>query len=69
LDVDGSFDSGGLPNFGGRLGGGVTIFGIDIVRGLSGFGESETFWGPILSDLNSLCCMLRTVAILKGGNQ
>jgi hypothetical protein len=64
------FDSGGFPTFCGRLGGGVTALGMDMVRGLSGFGESEMFCEAGGSDLNNFCCMLRTlVAILKWGEK
>ena len=60
----------GFPTFCGRLGGGVTVLGIDMVSGLSGFGESEMFCKPGESDLNNFCCMLRTlVAMLKRGRE
>ena len=49
---------------GGRVEGGVTGFGMDIVRGLSGFGESEMSCGPCDSDLNNFCCMLRTLVAM-----
>lgn len=46
----------------------MTVLGMDMVRGLSGFDESEMFCKPGDSDLNNFCCMLRTlVAILKRG--
>jgi hypothetical protein len=45
----------------------VTVFGMDMVRGMSGFGESEVFCKLGESDLNNFCCMLRTlVAMMKG---
>jgi hypothetical protein len=45
----------------------VAVFGMDMVRGLSGFGESEVFCKLGESDLNSFCCMLRAlVAMMKG---
>lgn len=61
-----AFGSWGFPAFDGRLGGGVTVLGMDMVRGLSGFGGSEVFCKPCDSDLNNFCCMLRTlVAMMK----
>lgn len=45
----------------------MAVFGMDMVRGLSGFGESEVFCKLGESDLNSFCCMLRAlVAMMKG---
>ena len=46
--------------------GGVAGFGMDIVRGLSGFGGSEMSGGPCESVLNSFCCILRTLVAMVG---
>jgi hypothetical protein len=44
----------------------VAVLGMDMVRGLSGFGGSEEFCKLGDSDLNSFCCMLRMlVAMVK----
>lgn len=58
------FDSWGFPAFDGRLGGGVLVLGMDMVRGLSGFGVSEVFCKLCDSDLNNFCCMLRTLVAM-----
>lgn len=44
----------------------MAVFGMDIVSGLSGFGESEEFCGLYGSDLNNFCCMLRTLVAMVG---
>jgi hypothetical protein len=58
----------GFPNLGARLGGGVTVLGMDMVSGLSGLGGSEVEFGdsagPSDSDLNNFCCMLRTLVAM-----
>ena len=42
----------------------MTVLGMDIVRGLSGFCGSGVFCEPAGSDLNNFCCMLRTLVAM-----